>query len=147
MTTNMFKKYTESLVREWNVGASKPAGSTVIDPLSGQVGVTLVASGGTTKTTTLPDGSTFTTAIGGVGVKANAATVAVDGSFIYAVAGVANGETVSPGTGTPKGTKVYRVAADGSLTLTVGSNVYFGVIDDGNIVGGIAPVQIGVGTP
>jgi hypothetical protein len=46
------------------------------------------------------------------------------------------------GTGTDEGTKVYR-EADGDLTLTATGNTFVGVIDDGYIVNGVAPVLIG----
>ena len=140
MATNMYKKYTEAKTREWNVGSNVQAGTLVI--VNDQIGVTLTASGGTTKTDTLPNGDTWTHNIGGVGNKTNAATVATDGTWLFTVAGVSNGETVG-GTGTAKGTKVYRVSVDGSLTLTSGGNTLVGTIDDGVIVGGVAPVQIG----
>jgi hypothetical protein len=140
----MYKKYTESKVREWPVAAGTLAGVVVIHPLSNQVGVTLTARGDATATTTLPGGSTITHAIGGKGNKANSATVAVDGSWLLTVAGVTNGDT-NPATGTAgtaAGTAVYRTSA-GAYTTTVGSNTKIGVIDDGVILGGVAPVLIG----
>ncbi len=149
MATNMFKKYTESLVREHEVGANVPGGSAVI--IGTQPGVTLAASGGSTntKTTNLPgDITSVTYGNAGVGFRTNAATVAFDGSWLFPVATVTNGETVpNSGAGTDAGTKVYAIIASGKvtgLTLVSTSNTYFGVIDDGNIVGGIAPVKIGV---
>lgn len=140
MSVNMYKEYTRSKTREWNVGSNVQPGVLVI--VNDQIGVTLTASGGTTATTNLPGGGTWTHNIGGVGNKTNAATVATDGTWLFTVAGVADGETVG-GTGTAKGTKVYRVSADGTLTLTASTNTLVGTIDDGVIVGGVAPVQIG----
>lgn len=148
MATNMFKKYTESLTREIEVGANVPGGSAVLDGT--RPGVTIAGSGGSTRTTSLANGGTLTEPGlgGGVGYRTNCAVVAYDGTWLFPVTGVANGETVpDSAAGTDQGTPVYAVVAGGkitSLTLTVGSNTYFGKIDDGNIVGGVAPVQIGV---
>jgi hypothetical protein len=145
MASNMFKKYTEAKVRTWNVGTAVPAGTVVIDAESGEVGVTLAASGGSTETITLPDGSTLTRANAGVGYASGEAQVAVDGSWLLTVAGVANGETVpDSAAGTNRGTPVYRVTATGAYSLTSTDAVRIGIIDAGRIVGGVAPVLIGV---
>lgn len=144
MTTNMYKKYTESKCREWPVAAGTQAGTVVLHPLSNQVGVTLTARGDSTTAINIPGVTGGTVPNGGAGNKANSATVAVDGSWLLAVATVVNGDT-NPETGsagTPAGTQVYRTTA-GALTLTEGTNTPVGVIDDGVIVGGIAPVLIG----
>lgn len=144
MATNMYKKYTESLCREWPVAAGTQAGTVVIHPLSEQVGVTLTARGDSTVAAGIPGVTGGTVPNGGAGNKANSATVAVDGSWLLAVATVVNGDT-NPETGsagTPAGTQVYRTTA-GALTLTEGTNTPVGVIDDGVIVGGVAPVLIG----
>jgi hypothetical protein len=143
MASNMYKKYTESLVREWAVPSGTTAGKVVIHAVSGQVGVALVDRGDATRAAAIPGVTGGTVPSGGAGVKAGGATVATDGSWLLTVAGVTNGDTGAGGAGTDEGTKVYRVAADGTYTLTVGSNVYIGVIDDGVIVGGVAPVRIG----
>lgn len=144
MATNMFKKYTESLTREVEVGANVPGGSAVI--ADGQPAVTLAASGGSTRTVTLANGDTLTQADkGGVGYRENCAVVAFDGTWLLEVDGATDGPTVpDSASGSNRGTAVYRVAADGTLTTTAGSNTYFGKIDDGTIVDGVAPVQIGV---
>lgn len=144
MATNMYKKYTESKTREWPVPAGTLAGVVVIHPLSNQVGVTLTARGDATTSSPLPGGLSLTHPVGGAGNKANSATVAVDGSWLLTVAGVTNGDT-NPETGTagtPAGTAVYRLA-NGNYSLTEGTNTKIGVIDDGVIVGGVAPVLIG----
>ena len=146
MANNMHKKYTESLVREWPVPAGTQSGAAVIHPVSGEIGVTLTARGDSTRPAGIPGVTGGTIPNGGVGNKPTAATVAVDGTWRFAVTGAANGETVA-GTGTPEGTTVYAVVAAGvvtSLTLTAGGNTAFGVIDDGAIVAGVAPVKIGV---
>ena len=149
MATNMFKKYTESLTREWEVPVGTVSGDLVEHAISGQVGVALTSRGDATRSQTLPGGLTLSgIPTGGVSNKPTGATVAVDGSWLFAVTGVTDGETVS-GPGTDQGTRVYR-AADGTLTLNaleadaVTATTYVGIIDDGNIVGGVAPIQIGV---
>lgn len=147
MATNMFKKYTEGKTREWAVPAGTASGDAVIHATSGQVGVALTSRGDATSPAGIPGVTGGTIPTGGAGNKPNAATVAVDGTWIFAVTGSANGDTtVATGGGTKSGTKVYAVVAAGkvtSLTLTEGSNTLFGLIDDGVIVGNKAPVLIG----
>lgn len=144
MATNMFKKYTESLCREWPVPVGTQAGEVVLHPVSNQVGITLTARGDSTRSANIPGVTGGTIPNGGAGNKANSATVAVDGSWLLTVPGTTAGDT-NPATGTDgtaAGTKVYRTSA-GALTLTEGSNTLVGVIDDGVIVGTVAPVLIG----
>lgn len=144
MATNMYKKYTEAKTREWAVASGTQAGTLVINAQSGQVGVTLTARGDSTRNETLPGGLVVQAVPnGGVGNRPGGAVVAVDGSWLFPVAGVVNGDTGAGGTGTDEGTEVYRIAAGGALTLTATGNTYVGVIDDGTIVGGVAPVLIG----
>lgn len=146
MATNMYKKYTESKTREWPVAAGTVAGNVVLHPVSSQVGVALTSRGDATRSETLPDGTTLSgIPAGGVGNKSNSATVAVDGSWLLTVAGVTAGDT-NPATGsagTPSGTPVYRVTADGTYSLTSTGAVKIGVVDDGVIVGTVVPVLIG----
>lgn len=145
MATNMYKKYTESKVREWPVPAGTQAGTVVLHPLSNQVGVTLTARGDATTAAGIPGVTGGTVPNGGVGNKANSATVAVDGSWLLTVATVVNGDSnpASGSAGTPAGTAVYRTTATGAYTLASAGGVKIGVIDDGVIVGGVAPVLIG----
>lgn len=143
MATNMFKKYTESKTREWAVPTGTQAGTLVINAQSGQVGVTLTARGDSTRPAGIPGVTGGTVPNGGAGNKPGGALVAVDGSWLFPVAGVTNGETGAGGAGTDEGTEVYRIAANGNLTLTASGNTLVGVIDDGAIVGGVAPVLIG----
>lgn len=143
MATNMYKKYTESKTREWAVPSGTQAGTLVINAQSGQVGVTLTARGDSTRAAGIPGVTGGTIPNGGAGNKPGSATVAVDGSWLFTVAGVTNGDTGSGGAGTDEGTEVYRVAANGSLTTTASGNTFVGVIDDGVIVNGVAPVLIG----
>lgn len=144
MATNMYKKYTESKTREWAVPSGTQAGTLVINAQSGQVGVTLTARGDSTRAAGIPGVTGGTVPNGGASNKPGGATVAVDGSWLFPVAGVTNGETGAGGAGTDEGTEVYRIAANGNLTTTASGNTFVGVIDDGAIVGGVAPVLIGV---
>lgn len=138
----LFKKYTEGLVREIEVGTNKPEHTLVLDGT--RPAVTLAASSGSKVVKELPDGSTISKPIQGVGFRPGCATVAYDGTWLFPVAGLTAGETVpASAAGTDRGTKVY-LKEDGGLTLTVGTNTYIGIIDDGYITGGVAPVQIGV---
>lgn len=145
MALNMYKKYTESKTREWPVAAGTQAGTVVLHPVSNQVGVTLTARGDSTVSAGTPGVTGGTVPNGGAGNKANSATVAVDGSWLLTVATVVNGDT-NPATGTAgtaAGTAVYRTTATGAYTLVSTGGVKIGVIDDGVIVGGVAPVLIG----
>lgn len=146
MAENMFKKYTESLVRVLEVGANVAGGTAII--INSRPAVTLASSGGTsvTETTNLPGSITsITYEEGGAGYAANEAAVAFDGTWLFTVTGVSNGATVPDAeAGTNEGTAVYRDPDDGLLTLTSTDNVFFGKIDAGYISGGVAPVIIGV---
>lgn len=145
MATNMFKKYTESLVREWDVPVGTRSGVVVLEIGSNRVGVTITARGDVTISETLADGTIRSgISVGGVGNRPTGATVAVDGSWLLLVATAVNGTTAIPGAGTDKGTAVYRVTADGTYSLVAAGGVFIGRIDDGTIVLGIAPVQIGI---
>lgn len=146
MATNMYKKYTEAKTREWPVPAGTQAGTVVLHPISAQVGITLTARGDSTTAAGIPGVTGGTIPNGGAGNKANAATVAVDGSWLLAVGGSTNGDT-NPETGTAgtaSGTVVYRLTASpNTISLTPTGGVAIGVIDDGVIVGNVAPVLIG----
>lgn len=140
----MFKKYTERLVRSWTVPAATPELSLVRDAQTNRYGITLASAVGTKVTKTLADGSVITKDVAGVGFRPGEATVAVDGSWLFEIAGLTAGETVGTGaTGTARGTAVY-VDSSGALSLTKAGNTFVGEIDDCNIVGGVAAVQIGV---
>ena len=156
MATNMYKKYDESKTREWDVVAAQlPAAATAVASgtlikhnLSGEIGVTLTASGAYMRAAGIPGVTGGTVASGGVGNKANGAVVAVDGSWLFSVAGVTAGDTSLPsgasGRGTPSGTVVYQNNTTGALTLVSTSSTRIGVVDDGVIVGLITPIKIGV---
>lgn len=143
MATNMYKKYTEAKTREWIVPTGTVAGDLVINAQSGQVGVALTDRGGATRPAGIPGVTGGTVPSGGVGNRPGGAVVAVDGSWLFAVEGVVDGDTGAGGAGTDEGTEVYR-GTDGTLSLTNdGTDPVVGVIDDGVIVGGVAPVLIG----
>lgn len=142
MAVNMYKKYTEAKTREWAVPSGTQAGTVVINAQSGQVGVTLTARGDSTTAAGIPGVTGGTIPNGGKGNKPGGATVAVDGSWLLPVSGVTAGETGPGGAGTDEGTEVYR-ASNGTLSLTATNNTLVGVIDDGVIANGVAPVLIG----
>jgi len=156
MAENMYKKYTEGKTREWDVVASRlpvstdpvPAGTLIKHVVSGEIGVTLTASGNSTRSAGIPGVTGGTVPNPGVGNKSNGAVVATDGTWLFEVAGVDDGDTTLPsgatGRGTPSGTAVYQHNTSGDLTLTSTSATKVGVIDDGVIVDGVAPVLIGV---
>lgn len=153
MATNMYKKYDESKTREWDVVASQlpaaatavPAGTVIKNINSGQVGVTLTASGGSTRAAGIPGVTGGTVPNGGVGNQAGTAVVAVDGSWLISVTGVTAGATVpSAAAGTNEGTIVYQHNTTGAITLTSSTATRIGVVDDGVIIGLITPVKIGV---
>lgn len=154
MADNMYKKYTEGKTRRWDVGTGVLGGTLVINKQNGEVGVTLADSGGTTRTetTNLPGNLTSVTyASNGVGYDEGIAEVARDGSWLFDVEGVTDGETTpNGGAGTDQGTTVYLNAA-GALTLSdkeedeVTPTTPVGIIDDCYIVDGVAAVEIGVG--
>jgi len=145
MATNMFKKFTESLNREWDVPVGTLSGALVVEAGSLRVGVTVTGRGDSTTSKTLADGTVLSgIPAGGVGNRPTGAVVAVDGSWLFPVATVANGATSVNGTGTKKGVPVYRITATGLLTLVATGNTFVGRIDDGTIVGGVAPIQIGI---
>ena len=153
MATNMYKKYDESKTREWDVVASQlpasanpvPAGTVIKNINSGQIGITLTASGGSTRAAGIPGVTGGTQPNGGVGNQAGTAVVAVDGSWLLSVAGVTAGATVpSAAAGTNEGTIVYQHNTTGAITLTSSTATRIGVVDDGVIIGLITPVKIGV---
>lgn len=156
MATNMYKKYTESKTREWDVVASQlPAASTAVAPgvvikhiISGEIGITLTGSGAYAVSAGIPGVTGGTIPAGGIGNKPNGAVVAVDGSWLLSVTGVTAGDTTLPsgtsGRGTPSGTKVYQHNTTGAISLTSSTATQIGVVDDGVIVGLVTPVKIGV---
>lgn len=144
MATNMYKKYTESLCREWAVAVGTVAGDPVKNLVSLEVGVALTSRGDAVSTINLPGGMTLTGfPTGGIGNRDGGAVVATDGSWLLTVPGVVACDTGSGGAGTDEGTAVF-IEPDGDLSLTSAGNTFFGVIDDGVIIGTVAPVKIGI---
>lgn len=140
MATNMFKKYTESKTREWEVPVGTVSGDLVVHEESGQVGVAITSRGDAVRPAGIPGVTGGTVPSGGVGNKPTAATVAVDGSWLFDIDGSADGETVA-GTGTAAGTEVFQGSDAQTVALT--GTVSVGVIDDGAIIGGRGPILIG----
>lgn len=107
MALNTLYKSTET--RELTVPSGAVAGEPV--NVGGLVGVLLTSRGNT-----VVNGEDR----GGIGNRDNAATVALNGTFIMPVTGVTSS--------TLQGAPVYITTAR-ALTLTVGTNVLFGVVD------------------
>lgn len=105
-----------------NREATVPAGTQPGVPLiaDGRPSVTLTAEPTATKSKTLADGTVITWKNGGVGNAAGKATVAVDGTFEFAVTGTT--------TGTGNGVEVF-ITAGGALTLTLTGNTHYGWTD------------------
>jgi hypothetical protein len=150
MATNVYRKYAGFRNEEWEVPAGTRAGQVVINGTDGRVGLALTSRGDVTAAYTLPNGLTISNnPVGGTGNKPDCATVGVEGyDALLTVTGVTAGETVGTGqTGTAQGTPVYGVVSGGAITsytTSASGNTKIGVIADGNIVGGVAPVSIGV---
>lgn len=140
MATNMFKKYTESKTREWEVPEGTVSGDIVAHEVSGQIGVALTDRGDATRAAGIPGVTGGTVPSGGVGNKPTATVVAVDGSWVFDIEGSADGETVA-GTGTAAGTEVFQ--GSDAQTVALSGAVSVGVIDDGAIIGGRGPILIG----
>lgn len=150
MATNVFRKLPGFRNEEWNVPEGTKSNDVVINAVDGRPAVALTSRNSTDATQVIGNVTlTETGGATGVGNRPGAAVVGIVGyDFLLTVTGVTAGETVGTGaTGTPQGTGVYAVVAAGkvtSLTLTEGSNTKIGVIADGNIIGTVAPVSIGV---
>lgn len=140
MATNLYMNYTK--VNSWNVPANTQPGDLVEDPKNaGRFGVAIVASGDAS--VTLPNGAVVNN--GGVGVEPYTSTIALDGSWVFAIAGGAvDGSTIGSGSaGTDVNTPVYFVDKN-TVTLTGGGGAKrVGSIDAGFIVGGKGPIKIG----
>lgn len=139
MATNMVTRYHKSEV--WPVPNNTLSGAAVVSSAASgrQPAVALTAEGGATATSTVGPYS-ITYPAGGIGLLDNFATVAVDGSFRFAVTG-ASASTV---TNTP----VYAVLsgdAVASLTLTASTNPPFGKV--GRYIGetGATEVEVIIG--
>jgi len=120
------------------VGSNVAPGTPLI--ISGQPVVTLTGSGDYVNTRTIVAGDTTTTisrtGSGGVGLLATQATVTPTGTFAFPVTGA---------TSASGGVKVY-LTGTGLLTLTVGTNAEYGVVDffRGEISATDTAVKIGI---
>ena len=131
---------TDGLREVWPVTAEVAKGTALLN--GARAGVAFTASGGHTTSETI-GGMTISGVLdGGVGLDALQGSIATDGTFEFPVTGA----TAS----TANGTKVYAVVASGlitGLTLTAGSNTYWGVVNNPQgyaPANGIACVKIGV---
>lgn len=134
---NLIYDYNHKTVEVWAVPAGTLQNTVVLDPAGGRAGVTLTAAGGTTKTFTLTGTDTsLTMNIGGQGLLANEAPVALSGTWQVPVTGAS--------ASTALGTKVYA-ASDGTLTTTATGNVYAGIVQSrlGSATAAATLVKIG----
>jgi hypothetical protein len=137
MATNLVYRYSSDKTRVWDLGADTASGVPVVSA-SKEPGVTLTATGNHVKSQVIGGLTISGIPAGGVGLDGNEATVATDGTWEFDVA--------SAPTSTPNNTLVYITGA-GALTLTVGSNSKYGVVDypkDYVKVANVLPVKIGV---
>lgn len=124
MALNVVLAGTPENNREVPVAANTVAGTPLI--ALGRPAVTLTARGDVVNSKGVK--------IGGIGNKADSATVAFNGVYIFPVTGaLAN---------TAKGTKVYLTSA-GALTLTEGTNTLFGTVYDNKPSAAKCAVEIG----
>ena len=137
---------TDALREVWPVTAEVAVGTALIALDGKKAGVAYTNSGGHTRSDAYSQAPATLTGIpdGGVGLAALECSVACDGSYEFAVAGATN-------TGQAQnGTDVYAIVTAGritGLTLTVGSNVLWGTINNPKQynpgAAGIACVKIG----
>lgn len=135
MALNKIFASTERLHRERPVPTGTQPGTPLL--VNGKPVVTLTARGDATRTETLADGTVVTYANGGVGNLPGSASVAVDGTWEFAV----NGAT----TGTLSDVEVFITGA-GALTLTSSGNTHYGWTDyprDYTKTAGRAAVRVG----
>jgi hypothetical protein len=131
----------------WPVTAEVAAGTALLGPDGATAGVAYTPSGGHTTSETIAGLTISGFADGGVGLDALEVSVATDGTYEFAVAGV----TVANSAGLAKnGTPVYAVVASGritGLTLTASTNTLWGYINNPQdyvpSADGIACVRIG----
>lgn len=138
---------TDAKREVWAVPTEVAVGTALIKGT--RAGVAYTNSGGVTRTDTTSATPATVSGIpaGGVGLDALQVSVATDGSYEFAVTGATIAAAVNTGA---NGTPVYAVVASGritELTLTVGSNVLYGSINNPQdyvpSANGIACVKIG----
>lgn len=135
---------TDSRREVWDLtnfeNAEVAVGTALVN--NGRAGVAYTASGGSTASESIGGMTISGIANGGVGLGALEASVATDGTYEFPVTGA--------GPTTDNGVLVYAVVASGkitSLTLTVGTNTLWGVVNnpkDYVAASGVACVKIGV---
>lgn len=115
---------TDQFREVWDVPAEVAAGTALIADAD-RVGVAYTASGGHTISKTVGPAIISGVPDGGVGLPALRCSVAVDGSWEFAVTGVTGA--------TKNGDIVYAVVSSGQiteLTLTASTNVRFGTVNN-----------------
>lgn len=115
---------TDKLRETWDVVAEVAVGTALLAGTD-RVGVAYTPSGGHTTSKSLGGMTISGIPDGGASLAPLRCSVAVDGSWEFAVTGVTSA--------TKNGTIVYAVVSSGqitSLTLTVGSNVRFGTVNN-----------------
>ena len=114
---------TDKLRETWDVVAEVAVGTALLAGTD-RVGVAYTPSGGHTTSKQLGGMTISGIPDGGASLDALKCSVAVDGSWEFAVTGVTGS--------TKNGTIVYAVVTSGqitSLTLTVGTNIRFGTVN------------------
>ena len=138
MALNQIFAPTHGKNRARAVASGVVAGTPLLS--GGEPAVALTSRGDATKTDAIP-GSGITSVTyksGGVGLADDEASLAFDGTFEFAVAGVT--------TGTGSGVAVY-ITSGGALNLTASGNTLFGYTDypkGYRKEAGRAPVRIGI---
>lgn len=138
MTLNQIYAPTFGKNRPRKVASGVVAGTPLLS--GGEPAVAITSRGDATKTDSVAGAAitSVTYKSGGVGLKSDEASLAFDGTFEFAVAGVT--------TGTESGVAVY-ITSGGALNLTASGNTLFGYTDypsDYRKEAGRAPVRIGI---
>ena len=135
MAMNMVFPFTRDRGRERQVPSGTLSGAPLL--INTRPCVALTARGDSTNTKVLADGTTITRNVGGAGNLFDSASVAYDGTWEFAIAGIP--------TNTAQDTAVY-ITAGNVLSLSLTGNTLFGYTDyprDYVKTVGIAPVRIG----
>lgn len=133
---------TDALREIWDVTTEVAAGTALIQAGSDRPGVSYAPSGGHTISKTIGAVTVSGFPDGGASTPPLKASVATDGTYEFPVTGAT--------AATANGTKVYAVMTGvlvTGLTLTVGSNKPFGVVNnplDYDAAGAFSNVKIGV---
>ena len=134
MAMNMVYPFSREKARERQVPSGTQSGAALL--INTRPCVALTARGDSTNTKILADGTTITRNVGGAGNLFDSASVAYDGTWEFAIAGIP--------TNTAQDVAVY-ITAGNVLTLTLTGNTLFGYTDyprDYVKTVGIAPVRI-----